>query len=320
MSDPFFKINTFSVSPQGIPLVTAEARYWRGIHAEVKTHRSFSTNSRSSRAVPVSKMMEEIAEDPFVPKHWGKNQKGMQATEECVEKVWAFDRLSIDFLHREMDREEAWRNARSWALECAAGFHNAGYHKQIVNRLLEPFMMIDTLITSTNWANFFALRDHKDAEPHLRDLAQMAKEEFRAWKGKAKLLQPGEWHLPYITEDDLRQIPMFLKQSFDDMEFARRVSAARCARISYAPFDGNASYEAELARYDQLVTNWPVHASPVEHQATPDRYASQYEGGVWEYPGQHRNFRGWRQYRAMIPMETTWDTAETDRKLLEGLL
>jgi hypothetical protein len=307
MSDPFFRVIKFSVSPQGIPLITAHARYWRAIHAEVMTHRCFSRNARSSRAVPVEKMLQEIRNDPFIPRHWGKNQKGMQASEECNEPVdvWMADEC------QSMSREEAWKEARNLAVLMAEGFADAGYHKQLVNRLLEPFMWIDTLITSTDWANFFALRDHKDAEPHLRDLAQLAKEELFKWRGKGTLLQPGQWHLPYVTEGAF------------DLETARKISAARCARISYAPFDGDSSIEKELARYDQLVTNWPVHASPVEHQATPDNFTEGYEGpyGEWRVggfsnPNQHRNFRGWRQHRAMIPSETTWDTTASDRELV----
>jgi hypothetical protein len=303
VSDPFVKVVKFSVSDRGIPLITVHMRYWRAIHAEIMTHRVFSRNARSSRAVPIQKIINEVKYDPFVPRHWGANQRGMQAGEECNASVILpsiIDNEPVSF-----SRENAWCEASTHAVLMAEGFKAAGYHKQIVNRLLEPYMWIDTLVTSTDWANFFALRDHRAAEPHFRDLAQLTKEAIMAARGDRQLLEPGEWHLPYVddSEYDLYKI-----------ETLRKISAARCARISYAPFDGNASVEAELDRYDKLVNDWPVHASPVEHQATPDVYVDGYQGpyGEWRLGGylnksQHRNFRGWRPFRSMIPGETVWD-------------
>lgn len=303
MSDPSVKIIAHSISDQGIPLITLHARYWRGIHAEVMTHRVFSRNARSSRAVPVAKMLEEIRNDPFVPRHWGKNQKGMQATEECDESVLVRSMSWMAGHESQMScsRREAWLLARDRAVEVAEGYMNAGYHKQIANRLLEPFMWIDTLITSTDWANFMALRDHKDAEPHIRDLAQLIKEALG--KSTPKEMRFGDWHLPYVSDDDIEKW-ISPNDPLHSLHIAKKVSAARCARISYAPFDGNSSVEKELERYAQLVENWPVHASPVEHQATPDRCLN---GGFWAEPDRHRNFRGWLQHRAFIDNETVWD-------------
>lgn len=295
MSDPFVKVIAHSISVEGIPIITMHMRYWRAILAEVNTHRQFSRNTRSSRAVPTEKMITEIICDPFIPRHWGKNQKGMQATEECDAPVFVegFNHFDmIDCTYDSENRVSAWLGARDQAVKFAKGFSDAGYHKQIVNRLVEPFMWTDSLITSTNWANFFNLRDHKDAEPHFRDLAQLAKEAKD--KSSATLLGKDEWHLPYIKDEEL--------ELNHDL---RKISAARCARISYAPFDGDSSIERELERYKLLVDNQPVHASPVEHQATPDFFDDKY--GHWENEEEHRNFYGWRQFRAMIPNETTRD-------------
>lgn len=304
------------------PIYTIRLRYPRIIHAEIMTHRVFSRNARSSRAVPVKTMLEEVRNTPFVPWHWGKNQKGMQAGEECNAtvriQVREYDSIQDDGTD-EVEREEAWLWARDKAIESAEAFMNAGYHKQLANRLLEPFSWIDTLITATDWKNFLWLRDHKDAEPHLQDLARLAKQAIEA--AEPQELKPGEWHLPYITKEDLEKIPQYLKQPFDDMEFARRISTARCARISYKPFDGDASYERELERYDQLVKSDRVHASPLEHQATPDMKITasidlfeddnesltpdetldaQY---VWKHKQLHGNFTGWIQYRKTVPNE-----------------
>lgn len=327
MSDPFARVVLASVSPEGIPLVTIHLRYWRAIHAEVMTHRVFSRNARSSRAVPVAKMLEEIRNDPFVPRHWGLNQKGMQAIEECDEPIIIPGACHLDMIDNRYDpicREDAWLWARDKAVEAAEGFMHAGYHKQVANRLLEPFMWIDTLVSSTDWANFFALRDHKDAEPHFRDLAQIVKEAIGA--AKFQELKPGQWHLPYIQPDDNPKIglafPKLLGLRTDGPEtlpIYQKVSAARCARISYAPFDGDGSIEKELERFNSLVVNWPVHASPVEHQATPDEWLSKanFGDGRWLSPHQHRNFRGWCQFRSMIKDETTFDTKATDKELVQ---
>ena len=290
-------------------ILSIHANYWRGIHAEVMTHRVFGRNARSSRAVPVATMLKEIIENPFVPRHWGANQKGMQAGEECNNLVGLRFEGS-DFI--QYRREQAWIEASKQAVQMARAFSEAGYHKQIANRLLEPFMYIDTLITATEWDNFFELRDHPAAEPHLRDLAQEMKEAIR--DSEPRVLGPGQWHSPYfdwspgsedwtsvlnwasdhMSGDDLPRVsPAF------PIDLALRLSVARCARISYKPFDGNADVGAELKRYNDLVVARPMHASPAEHQATPD---VPYDDGTgrWTHKGQHRNLVGWRQYRAMI--------------------
>lgn len=289
MSDPFVKIITHSVGEKSPPIITAHFRYWRGIHPEIMTHRVFSRNARSSRAVPISKILEEVRVDPFIPRYWGRNQKGMQAGEENNTKVmiplrlergdWAEPGPDIDSLV-DHTREEAWLHARDEAVKAAEAFANAGYHKQLVNRLLEPFMWIDTLITSTHWKNFFALRDHKDAEPHFRDLAHLAKEVFS--KSEPTLLRNGQWHTPFIKDEEKQTIP--INNVLD-------ISAARCARISYTPFDGNSNVIAELERAHKL-KNYPVHASPFEHQALVDNNL--------QFSKNWGNFYGWVQNRTTI--------------------
>jgi hypothetical protein len=304
MSMPSAKIILDSVSPEGIRLTTVHMRYWRAIHAELMTHRVFSRNARSSRAVPISRMIEEVRTDPFIPQHWGKNQKGMQATEECNEPVSIYSPHIGRF---ELDRRESWLWARDQAVDAAVGFADAGYHKQLVNRLLEPFMWIDTLVTSTDWANFYHLRLHSDAEPHMIDLARATRAAMD--DSVPKRLQPGEWHLPYVTQVDWLDLcgghGGFPKD--DAIDWLRKISVARCARISYTPFDGRADFQAELERHDKLVVSDPLHASPAEHQATPD--ILRYDGfdDVWDEPNEHGNFRGWRQYRKMLPNECVND-------------
>lgn len=341
-SQMFAKVVLASQGTEGQrPIYTVHLRYPRIIHAEVKTHRllnmesiiaetvdvpgdimglkEFNRNARSSRAVPVKTMIEEIRSTPFIPWHWGKNQKGMQAGEECDAtvrlQVREYDNIQDDGTD-ELEREAAWLWARDKAVEAAEAFMNAGYHKQLANRLLEPFAWIDTLVTATDWANFLWLRDHKDAEPHLQDLARLVKQAIDG--AEIRTLEPGQWHRPYITDDDVdygRDV-CETKEEFDVL--MNKISAARCARISYKPFDGDASYERELERYDSLVKSDRVHASPLEHQATPDTlsHCKLYkvddrglrteilgQGTNWSMPHLHSNLDGWIQYRKTVPGE-----------------
>lgn len=286
----FAKMILDSVNENGNRLSTLHLRYPRMIHSELMTHRMFSRNARSSRAVPVKKMLEEIKQNPVMPLFWGKNQKGMQASEECNEPIeikW------LDGSEVTVNREQAWLTACEVAVRIADGYADAGYHKQVANRILEPYMHIDTLISATNFENFLHLRDHADAEPHFDLLAKCVREERE--QSEPKFLRFGEWHLPFVTNEEMEKY---------DIDTLKKLSAARCARISYAPFNGNADIESEIARYDQLITSDPVHASPVEHQATPDRVIGLYENGIrWQNRSLHGNFTGFIQYRKTIPGE-----------------
>tara|TARA_R110000850_G_scaffold233967_1_gene358817 strand:- start:18742 stop:19701 length:960 start_codon:yes stop_codon:yes gene_type:complete len=307
-----------SEGPNQRPIYTIRMRYPRIIHGEIMTHRVFSRNARSSRAVPVKTMLLETTTMPFIPWHWGANQKGMQASEECKVPV-SVDR-EYDGSIMEYTREEAWLEARDRSVEVVRGMMDAGYHKQIPNRLLEPFSWIDTLITSTEWDNFLWLRDHKDAEPHLQDLARLVKVAIES--ADIQQLQLDQWHQPYVTTDDRDYAIDWFRYSKDftnDVnQWLNKISAARCARISYKPFDGDASYEKELERYNMLVSSDRVHASPTEHQATPDTrvYVQRAIGDSetdeahsfeadweWENPHLHGNFEGYIQARKLIPNE-----------------
>ena len=269
-----------SEGPNQRPIYTIRMRYPRIIHGEIMTHRVFSRNARSSRAV---------------------------------------DR-EYDGSIMEYTREEAWLEARDRSVEVVRGMMDAGYHKQIPNRLLEPFSWIDTLITSTEWDNFLWLRDHKDAEPHLQDLARLVKVAIES--ADIQQLQLDQWHQPYVTTDDRDYAIDWFRYSKDftnDVnQWLNKISAARCARISYKPFDGDASYEKELERYNMLVSSDRVHASPTEHQATPDTrvYVQRAIGDSetdeahsfeadweWENPHLHGNFEGYIQARKLIPNE-----------------
>jgi hypothetical protein len=297
-----------SISAEGKRITSIQARYPRFIHSELMTHRVFSRNASSSRAIPVARLIEDVERDPAMPIHWGKNQPGMQAREEHNASV---------FMPREPDehdsvggvygsREEAWLGARDWAISAAREFSRAGYHKQIVNRILEPFAHINVLISATEWDNFFELRRHPDAQPEIHALANAM---WDAQQGSEPVeLSPGEWHLPYVSILDWDAAKRHLKigrVTRDEPRFEEiqallvKVSVARCARVSYLTHDLKTPEIAkDLKLYEDLVGAVPLHASPAEHQATPD--GIWYDTKQWQKPELHGNFVGWIQNRKLI--------------------
>lgn len=291
-----------SISPDGIRLTTFQLRYWRPIHSELMTHRVFSRNAGSSRARPSAKIIEQVMTAPWGPIHWGLNEPGMQANEE------------MDMMAKQA-AQSVWLRTAQAAASNAQSMVNIGAHKQIVNRLLEPFTYIDVLVSATEYANWFALRDHPDAQPEIQELARLMRHEYE--QSVPHEIHLGEWHLPYITDEDWKaaerycqigRITRDMPSYKEKLEIVRKVSVARCARVSYKAFDGNvAPIEKDLELFEQLLVSKPLHASPAEHQATPDQIRI-YDGGtntgdVWDHPDLHGNFRGWIQYRKTLPNE-----------------
>lgn len=275
-----------SVSPEAVRLTTLQLKYPRFIHSELMTHRVFSRNASSSRAIPVAKQISEIIRDTAMPIHWGKNQKGMQADEETRELLWGI--MPNNF--QGMTSTEAWIVARDRAIEVAEAFDKAGYHKQIVNRLLEPFAHINVIVTATQFSNFYALRQHKDAMPEMRELADQMWNVMYA--SKPQEVGYREWHLPYISMEE---------RAKHDNSNLIQCSVARCARVSYLTHEFKTPTLAQdLTLYKQLAESIPLHASPTEHQAFPDQVI---DGCEWKRKSLHGNFTGWCQYRKQLPGE-----------------
>lgn len=277
-----------SISPQGIRLTTMQLRYPRMIHSEFMTHRVFSRNASSSRAIPVERLIQDVLDDPAMPVYWGSNKPGMQAGAE----------LTGDDLENAKTR---WLDARDDAVNSARLMADCGTHKQIVNRIIEPWCHINVVVTATDWQNFYALRRHPDAQPEMKALADAM------WIAQAEVLpkplQPGDWHLPYVSPDDAINLGNNRSEigNGNRDNLLIRLSVARCARVSYLTHEGKPpNIEDDLKLYDRLVGATPLHASPAEHQATPDHWS------VWEWddPSEHGNFTGWRQYRKMLPHES----------------
>lgn len=250
------KVIADSISEIGHRLTTIQLKYPRFIHAEFMTHRMFSRSASSSRAVPIKRVMQEISNKPATPIEWGLDQPGMQASTSQAPAILA---------------RHAWYAAANAALREAERMRDMGVHKQIVNRILEPYMHIDVVVTATEWDNFFHLRISDKAQPEMRALAEAMRDAMDA--SEPRPVRCGEWHLPYLRDDE----PM-------DAE----VSAARCARVSYLNHDQTApDVEKDVALARRLLKD--QHMSPFEHQARPLGH------GGW-----CANFRGWESARSAL--------------------
>lgn len=321
-------------SVSGKRITTYELQYPRFVHSEFLTHRMISKNSASSRAIPVAKMIENIRINPAIPSHWGKNQSGMQANEEHDAPVYIWNAQGV-IPHPYSDRETAWLDAMDNAVSSAEAFAEAGYHKQIVNRITEPFQMMKVVATATEWDNFFWLRKHRDSQPEIRILAE------KMWEAREKSnpqeLRPGMWHTPYVSNlevmdgDYVERLEYYIGDMVSgegfqvlSLEDALKVSASMCAGVSYRTSD----FTLEKANrvYDRLVTSTPVHASPFEHQATPLPYTDpadilkavisgeDVQTGSEGFTAIHNtlgamsgNFAHWVQYRQTIEGNTCWN-------------
>lgn len=251
-----------SVAVNGKRITTFELEYPRFIHSEFMTHRALSRNAASSRAIPVNAMLKRIWDDPAVPVHWGRNTSGMQAKEE----LQGWQKAAAEFLWDASGRVTC---GFAWLL------NKIGAHKQIVNRILEPWSHIKVVATATDWDNFFHLRNHTDAQPEIHQLAILMYDDYL--NSTPQRLKKGKWHLPYVSETDAL-----------NKEDAIKLSASLCAQVSYRKADQ--SLDKALLIYDRLIDSKPCHASPFEHQATPAPKKTDRSG----------NFTGWMQYRQQI--------------------
>lgn len=277
------KVLLDSVNSDGDRLTTLEITYPRFVHAELMTHRQFSRNAASSRAIPVEKMIQRVQDDPAMPVWWGRNQSGMQAYEPLT--------------GQELERAKgSWLLVRDAAVFRARELNDGHAHKQIVNRILEPFMWITVIVSATAWNNFLALRQDDGipggatrpedminpafpAQPEIQVIAYMMREALNAshpMPGAA-----GTWHLPMVEE--------YPKVADVPPDFIK-ISAGRCARISYLTHDGRRDPAEDIRLHDDLVRN--RHWSPLEHQA---------QAAPGEKSG---NFTGWWQYRKQFEGES----------------
>lgn len=255
-----------SLAPSNVRLTTFVLTYPRFIHAEFMTHRMFSRNASSSRAIPVSKSIEMVKKDPVIPLAFTRNQRGMQGGE-------ALDKEAHD------KALAAWLEGRDRAVEIAERLSDLEVHKQYANRIIEPFANITVVVTATDWDNFFALRCHPAAQPEIHALADLMYEVYMS--SSPNKLDAGQLHLPFVGESD---------SHYSEKE-KLVMSVARCARVSYLNHDGTSpDYFKDLALYNRLVGSAPIHASPAEHQAM----------AIGDPNARSGNFRGWVQFRQTL--------------------
>lgn len=313
-----------SLNPKGCRVTTFVLEYPRFIHAEVMTHRMFSKNAASSRAIPIEKMIQQVIDNPAMPVWWGKNQSGMQAKEEldntnikeyilnglhdlsrnenscCGDVYYGDHRFDEGYIYHITDRDAAkaiWLEARDQAIIYVRKLMEIGLHKQIANRILEPWFNIRIILTGTDFENFFALRAHKDAQPEFQELAYKMLELYN--NSTPKQLKDGEWHIPFGDKMDMdrvcdlaydksnmtmQQFITFGQRFIDDIKI--KIAVARCARVSYFNFEGKDDYQKDIEICDRLFGSIPRHLSPTEHvvqAADNDKYIG--------------NIKGFKQYR-----------------------
>ena len=306
------KVVADSISEQGIRLTTFEIEYPRIVMSEFNTHRAVSKNSSSSRAIPVSKMLEHTKNINLKPAYFGSKKLGMQAGKE----------LDGDGLR---SAKYFWEAAMIDAVNWASELDGLGVAKEVTNRLVEPFQLVKVVCTATDWDNFFNLRLHPDADPNICMLAYKMYQSMQ--ESEPTVLKEGDWHLPYVNFGS--KFGYIADQTILTLEEAIKISAASCASVSYRT-EGMTLEKADKI-FDMLIKAEVIHASPFEHLATPivekfdyfykDDLDTGYEVNLplhpdsWEDGITHvnkqgvlcsGNLRGWVQYRHLLPNNTNW--------------
>jgi thymidylate synthase ThyX len=239
-------------------LVTFELEVPRYIWPEILTHRVFSRNAQSSRAIPNYKLINNLTGKSKVTPIFMENRPGMAAV----------DPLKGVKLSK---ATKIWDDARLEAIKYAEKLVVLGVHKQVANRLIEPFSTIKAIVSSTEWDNFYTLRTAPDAQQEMQVIAGMMKEAMES--STPRRVAHDYWHLPLISQFERDTL---------SVEILKKVSAARCARVSYLNHNGDNTIKDDIILYERLVKS--KHCSPLEHIATP-------------LEGWHGNFNGWLQHR-----------------------
>lgn len=288
MKFPKARVLIDSSSYNGDRITTMEVTFHRFVLSEFNTHRAFSRNSASSRAIPVRKMIEKVRNEPAIPLAWPAEKPGMQGGDQSPELT----RLGL----------QHWMAARDFALEKAEHLAGIGVHKSIVNRLLEPFMWHTVIVTGDRQAylNFFIQRVSSLAQPEICEAAKVMQNAYV--DSKARWLDDNVWHLPFFDDSDRVDMSEFLVKfheyrvpfSFYSDTVCAMVSAARCARVSYLTHDKKRDFLEDLRLFRKLYTANPMHFSPMEHMAVTNCHPdfNNYRIG---------NLSGWTQFRHLIP-------------------
>lgn len=307
------KVICDSISEQGVRLTTFEVEAPRIILAEINTHNAISKNCSSTRAITLSKAIEQVEKNGFVPLYWGKKQSGMSANQE-VEGIDRYDAI------------DQWNWTKRRTINSVKFLDELQVHKQIAGRLLEPFQMVKQVLTATDLGNFFNLRIHPTAQPEILMLAYKMYNALQ--ESVPNLLKVGEWHLPYIKFDrDNEGKVMYLPFDEDrvegwveySLEQAQRISASCCAQTSYRNADDSLGKADDI--FNKLIKADVLHSSPMEHQATPVKQTygvvgvNELHPDTWEEGVTHMNkqgelcsgnLRGFIQYRHLLKSNTCY--------------
>jgi hypothetical protein len=304
-----------SISREGARIDTFVLEFPRIILSEFNTHRVFSRNTSSSRAIPVEFTNTLVIDNPAMPVMFGANQPGMQHSGEHNEPVFVPTRYANLVMNgidpdearkaATMPPEEAWAEFAAAAVNQSRQFSKAGYHKQVCNRLTEFVQHVRVIVTSTSYDNWFALRHHEDADPTIHALANCM---LAAYKDATpRKLLPGEWHTPFYSDGYWSEVDNWVDSNGYTLEEALTISASVCAQSSYRKADGTLEKARDI--YGKLILSAPVHASPVEHQATPIDYEVIGDDVDWPEGITHMdrtgcywsgNFKDWIQHRQLI--------------------
>lgn len=299
-------------------LTTFVLTFPRYILAELNTHRMLSKNSASSRAIPFKKMVKSVRTNPFIPIAWMKDHSGMQGNE-------YFSGWKVNII------KFFWILASKFAIVSALILNKLGLTKQLVNRILEPFMWHTVILSGTEFENFFSLRCSEFADIHIQKLAYEMLEAYN--NSEPTLLNDGEWHIPFGDKIDVEQVklliakdknldPVFVTDYSQAINVYRiKIAIARCARISYTVVGEEGkpdNYENDIKLFDRLAKSG--HYSPFEHVGramTESEFnmkssfnADDGIDGTWGWSG---NFRGFIQYRKTLVNENRKD----DRVILK---
>lgn len=318
-----------SISIHGDRVTTFLLTFPRFILPELNTHRMFSRNSASSRAIPFEKMVKMVEEDPFIPIAWQKDHKGMQGTEYFNEE-------------ESKSKIKEWLIARDNAVTQAKKLHSEGVTKQLCNRLLEPFLWHTVLLTATEFENFFKLRCpqyvinwYPKDRPEALEPTQAtfkSKEQAILYTGECSNWTENDWRTSNIAQAEIhmqalaeamwdaynKSTPVFLRENQwhipyrenidrDNIDDVIKIATARCARLSYMTFDNEIDYEKDIKLHDKLIENG--HLSPLEHICqclTEEEYQAStktigfYNGRIILEEGWCGNLRGFKSYRYII--------------------
>jgi hypothetical protein len=262
-----------SITPCGVRLTSVEAMIPTRVQSELNTHRAFSRNSESSRAISFAAQIAQVRTNPFIPARVYKESTRMFGRE-LVDDITLFEFQSD------------WRVRALEAAAAAELDYKRGIHRQTASMILAPFSWKRVIITSAEWDNFFNQRCAVDALPEINDLAWSI---YAAMQHSTPAqLDIGDWHIPYDPTPE--EAP---NETSTALVHRQIVSVANCARVSYGNLGANKSMDEQLRLVWSLYNN--KHLSPFEHIAHVGLDSSN--------RGVSRNFAPpWEQFRAFIEL------------------